>query len=476
MMKPGQRFMQHGIQANPSARGDRRPLTSDKWRPLKLHASALVVALVLVPGLPAWGQTYTITELPGPVGGAINNRGEVAIAMDSGNLGVYFNGSVADRGTLGAPMFPTAINESGAVTGGWDCCSGEKGFLFDGVSLINLTNPLGGGPGGPLDGRSGGRGLNDAGTVVGYSSLFVPGPPFHHSFLYQDGATTDLHLSTPIGTLGTSSLAMGINNHNQIVGFAGGEFPFLLSGGVITVIGSGVGIAGAINEAGHVTGYVQHAPGQHRRAFLYGDGNLADLGTLGGPQSQGRDINDIDQVVGYSDTPSGHRAFLYQNGTMIDLNGMIPSDSGWTLTSANGINNSGWIVGEGLLNGTIRGFLLKPARAVCLLYDAEKTHKSGSTVPIKIQLCDANGVNLSSPQVQVTADMVIRVSDDTEGVPDAAGTSNPDSNFRYDASLGDTGGYIFNLKTKGYPPGRYRLRFQSSDTGQMFSTEFIVRN
>jgi hypothetical protein len=40
-----------------------------------------------------------------------------------------------------------------------------------------------------------------------------------------------------------------------------------------------------------------------------------------------------------------------------------------------------------------------------------------------------------------------------------AGNANPDSDFRYDPTLGDSGGYIFNLQTKGRRVGTYRLEF-----------------
>jgi hypothetical protein len=51
------------------------------------------------------------------------------------------------------------------------------------------------------------------------------------------------------------------------------------------------------------------------------------------------------------------------NGTR-DLNGLIPAGTGWVLfdysASAPFINDSGWIIGSGLLNGVRHGFVLKP--------------------------------------------------------------------------------------------------------------------
>jgi hypothetical protein len=48
------------------------------------------------------------------------------------------------------------------------------------------------------------------------------------------------------------------------------------------------------------------------------------------------------------------------------LNTLIPSNSGWKLQFANDINDSGQIVGRGLLNGQIRGFLLVPVSSTNL--------------------------------------------------------------------------------------------------------------
>src|SRR5205807_747160 len=76
-------------------------------------------------------------------------------------------------------------------------------------------------------------------------------------------------------------------------------------------------------------------------------------------------INSAGQVVGFAyvtrDGPN--RAFL-SNGTpggMIDLNTLVTSGgSGWLLLSADGINDNGQIVGEGIVGDTQHAFLLTP--------------------------------------------------------------------------------------------------------------------
>jgi len=98
-------------------------------------------------------------------------------------------------------------------------------------------------------------------------------------------------------------------------------------------------------------------------AFFYDGVSTSDLGTLGGLRSGAYDVNDFDQVVGYSETATGNHAFVWDQATgMQDLNSLI-ADSGWVLTAAAAVNNTGDIVGTGLLNGQPHGFLLTTGAA-----------------------------------------------------------------------------------------------------------------
>lgn len=112
---------------------------------------------------------------------------------------------------------------------------------------------------------------------------------------------------------------------------------------------------------------------------------------------------------------------------------------------------------------------------LALLYDPAKENKAGSTVPIKLQLTDSAGANRSSAGVVVHALGVSLTSSNTIGPIDDAGNSNPGQNFRFDPGLGAGGGYIFNLKTKGYAPGTYRLYFTVGGAPYVYTTQFQVR-
>ena len=127
--------------------------------------------------------------------------------------------------------------------------------------------------------------------------------------------------------------------------------------------------------------------------------------------------------------------------------------------------------------GPTDAFVLKLGSAfnICLLYDPTRAHRSGSTIPIKLQLCDASG-NLSSPNIVLTALNVQLVSSTAPGPVEDSGSANPDSNFRYDASLGGTGGYIFNLSTRGLATGTYNLSFKVVGADPtIYSAPFQVR-
>jgi hypothetical protein len=112
---------------------------------------------------------------------------------------------------------------------------------------------------------------------------------------------------------------------------------------------------------------------------------------------------------------------------------------------------------------------------ICLLYDPTKAVKSGATYPIKIQLCDINGSNLSSAGTVVTAVGVGLASTTTYGDVMDAGNANPDNNFRFDLTLGGTGGYIYNLKTTGLTTGTYNLYFTAGSDPTLHAAQFQVK-
>jgi probable HAF family extracellular repeat protein len=103
-------------------------------------------------------------------------------------------------------------------------------------------------------------------------------------------------------------------------------------------------------------------------AFLYSNGTMRDLGTLGGKYSHPNSMNARGQVVGTSSITgdgSSH-AFLYSDGTMMDLTLLLPADSQWTDIGTvypcfAVINDLGQITGTGHINGETHAFLMTPS-------------------------------------------------------------------------------------------------------------------
>jgi probable HAF family extracellular repeat protein len=96
--------------------------------------------------------------------------------------------------------------------------------------------------------------------------------------------------------------------------------------------GGSTSAATAINNKGQVTGHAatKTAIPELLHAFLYTDGTMLDIGTLGpGFSSFGRDINDAGQVAGDSAeliADGVRHAFLFSDGNLIDLGTLAVHD------------------------------------------------------------------------------------------------------------------------------------------------------
>src|SRR5437667_90547 len=207
--------------------------------------------------------------------------------------------------------------------------------------------------------------INGSGQVSGASS--APSNQMSDpAFLYSNGQMTD------IGTLGgDTSNAYGINNLGVIAGYsynASGNFlGFIYQNGTMTPIGTLGGswsIAYAINDQNQIAGQAYTRGNRAAHAFRLSDGQMVDLGSLGGSSSWGLAINNSGTVVGFANTRSNeYHAFVSTNGgRMQDLNRLIPSNTGWVLGEANGINDVGQIVGYGTIHGQTHAFLLTPVQ------------------------------------------------------------------------------------------------------------------
>lgn len=314
--------------------------------------SLFAAAALAVPLLAAADPRYAVTVVAGADSRAsdINNQGQVVGSLYTGSAyrGFVYAGSVlTELGTFGgANSSASGINDLGQVVGSADGADGYgHGFIYSG---------------GAMNAMSGGTylqpyGINNSGAITGTMFAGDPAPSSQRAFIWSSGSVTDL------GTLsyGDNSRGFAINNHGDVVGAAANmvegapnfpEDPFVYRNGVMTGLGNLGGpwsAATSINDQGQVVGYlgVDSFPGNPgdiypRSAFLYENGQMHMLeGVPMEWSSVANDINNLGQIVGYTGGADGGFSFVYDKGEVVDLNTLIDPASGWTITSANAIND-----------------------------------------------------------------------------------------------------------------------------------------
>jgi probable HAF family extracellular repeat protein len=351
----------------------------------------------------------------------INNAGDViGYAVSSGNdEAFYYNGSTAVLlpGLPGGSTIvqPGGLSQNGVMVGTAYAGSAPQAFLytFGAVNLVDLGT-LGG-----LD--SWGYGVNDSSMAVGRS--FTSGSPQDAFVYVNGSVPPMSPLGGTGTYGGYTYVEGDfINNNNQVAGNAlGGQAFYYGSSYVALTLGGALSTATAMNDSGYVTGQSRLGSGTNQHAFVYSPtGGMQDLGTLIAGNAGNSDalaINDAGVAVGYSSMLSGQmHAFGYagsvmtdlgtltgfpdakavainlsgeivgdastdltfgtgngsvevpflcmsiaacQAGDMINLNSLLPANSGWTLTSVSGINDSGAIIGRGTNSlGATEAFVL----------------------------------------------------------------------------------------------------------------------
>ena len=310
--------------------------------------------------------------------GAINSRGWSAGFSENGLFdpltgspevrAVFWNGGgIHEIGTLGGVWsLATGITNDGVVVGMATIDDIPDPFAFG--PFPSATHPFIWKDGKMIDlGTLGGpdafvwAGCGNQGLVVGSSytsSLPDPntGVPPIHPFVWEKGKMVDL------GTLGGNfGSAQCGNDRGQVIGqssLAGDVafHPFLWDKGVLRDLGTLGGDNGnpiSINDAGDVVGDADLPGNLEHHAFLWSKGVMTDLGTLG-DASFGAAINSRTQVVGTffmsarTEPPRFHPFIWEKNGPMVDLNTLIPANSGLELVTADNINERGEIVGVGV--------------------------------------------------------------------------------------------------------------------------------
>ncbi|MCC7086562.1 MAG: PEP-CTERM sorting domain-containing protein [Pirellulales bacterium] len=196
------------------------------------------------------------------------------------------------------------------------------------------------------------NGINENGQIVGTSNR--PASADRRAFLFSNGAMTNLGM---LPGYPYSCTAMAINDNGVVVGYGIKSSTtgdpvrgFIYQNGSMEALGTlGGTIADAmdINNSNQIAGSSSIANDTETHAVIYENGALRDLGTLGGKHSYGYAINNRGEVVGYSRTSiSETHAFLFRDGSMVDL-----GTFGGNLSLAKSINDRGEAVGFAYLAG-----------------------------------------------------------------------------------------------------------------------------
>jgi probable HAF family extracellular repeat protein len=292
---------------------------------------------------------------------SINSKGQIVGYAQHPQHGMHAflwqKGKMTDLGNLGVQSsIAFSINAQGQVVGTSVTEARQAhGFLYRDGKLQDL---------GTLGGEfSRAHAINAKGQIVGIADA---DKGVYHAFLWQAGKMTDL--GAPPGTYLCS--ANGINDRGEVAGGAGHDRAFgafLYREGKfqkIVTLGGESNAAYTLNNKGQVVGLseVDSRAGGPVHGFLWQNGKNRDLGTLGGSDSSAYAINDAGQVVGWAFTARREmHAFLWTNGKMTDLDKQV-SRSGWRLVFATGINADGQIIGIGISDRKVHGFLLTPSR------------------------------------------------------------------------------------------------------------------
>lgn len=327
---------------------------------LRFALSGFSIAVVFFTSCESYAVTYQVTDLGTLQGStkayAINDFGQIVGESSVNGLSrafLYSSGSLQNLGTLGGgSSVAWGINNTGIVVGTAALASGTvNAFSYYGGPLQSLgTATTIGGSVSFLS--SAAFDINTSGQAVGSSSRdFTDGTTNSNSVLFANGSVA-LKALGQLNAINDTGVMVGTDNgHGYVIsGTSLTEIPAFCIGGFC---GSD---AQDINNMGVIVGDATTFNARH--AFMFANGSLSDLGTLGGANSKAFALNELGQVVGTSDSIPGRHAFLYGAGTMQDLNSLIDPATGWILMEARDINESGQIVGWGMHNGQTSAFLL----------------------------------------------------------------------------------------------------------------------
>ncbi len=213
--------------------------------------------------------------------------------------------------------------------------------------------------------------INNSGVAVGSNN----GGSLERGVIYSGGSASVITATAANGEFFTT--AFGINDAGMVAGI--GIDPnnaarnvglvHLISSGTTFEVGALAGMNGAIafdvSEAGHVVGSSMLNQGSGMPfVWTQGGGMVAIPLAVGTSQGSARGVNSNGNAVG---TMSSAFAipFLYDGSNTYRVGDLIVNPTGWDLltntsSSALGIAEDGTIVGTGVFNGAVHGYVAVP--------------------------------------------------------------------------------------------------------------------
>lgn len=346
----------------------------------RLFVGAGLLSLAITP-LKSHSQTYRATNLgANTFGSAINAAGQVVgytviTGMDQPFL--WDSGALTFLGMAGGFSGQAyGINDNGQIIGEiaglTGSTNGTDAALWANGTVTNVSSTL--------HGFSSGSGINGSGQLVGDSGPTgsnLCGGNLENAFIWNSGTISFLDPSTSV-----NSYATAINDAGDAVGYL--QIPpactsqaALFSGGTTTTLPQPPGSdsststkANAINRAGQIVGYAFTPTTAANTAVLWYNGSVTALGT-----GQALGVNNAGQIVGSIVVDHALHAATWTTvgAQAVDLNQVLdpatplvsafPAANGTVLLlQATAINDSGWIVAAGSVDGgtTYQSFLLQP--------------------------------------------------------------------------------------------------------------------
>lgn len=363
--------------------------------PILITIAVLLGSLALPLQLAAQQTRYKVIDIgtaggPNSVSGAefvqsLDNKGRVAVCSET----AVPNSNFPNSSQLLSPLSPDPLV---VHTSQW-----QNGQLADLGALpgVNSSCP---------------DWISGNGLIVGPSENGTIDPlagwPAIEAVLWRNGQLINL------GTLGgNESYPISVNNRGQVAGAASNAIPDPMALNFFPLSGT------------------------QTRPFLWQDGVMQDLGTLGGPDGIAITVNNRGQVLGASlVSPNSfeQHGFLWENGRMQD----IPDALGGTVVNPFYLNNQGQAVGNATLPGdqTDHPFLWQNG--------------------ILTDLGTLGGDNGAALWVNEIGEVV--------GTADLPGSQNHDAFLWKDGVITDLGNFGlssvgFNINSKGQVVGHSRL-------------------